>query len=63
MEHYDCIMQQEVLDIVSHVKLTHKCRGVKKYRSCISPLIKKHCSVAAVDEFDRSVHQFGCLIH
>ncbi|XGW03817.1 hypothetical protein V3C99_015175 [Haemonchus contortus] len=71
MTHYDCIMEQEAMgrgNCRRHImgeampgKDEHKCRGVKAYRACLAPQLKKHCHPGALSEFDSSVRQFGCL--
>ncbi|KAL6742906.1 hypothetical protein Aduo_016001 [Ancylostoma duodenale] len=72
MGHYDCIMEQEALgkgNCRRHImgeaipgKDEHKCRGVKSYRACLAPHLKRNCGVGALKEFDESVRQFGCLV-
>ncbi|VDM70192.1 unnamed protein product [Strongylus vulgaris] len=72
MEHYDCIMEQEALrkgNCRRHImgeavpgKDEHKCRGVKLYRACLAPFLKKDCAPGALGEFDASVRQFGCIV-
>ncbi|WKY11917.1 hypothetical protein Q1695_003471 [Nippostrongylus brasiliensis] len=72
MTHYDCIMEQEATgrgNCRKHIigeavpgKDQHKCKGVKPYRACLAPYLKKHCQPGALEEFDASVRQFGCQL-
>uniref|UniRef100_A0A158P8Y3 DUF19 domain-containing protein n=1 Tax=Angiostrongylus cantonensis TaxID=6313 RepID=A0A158P8Y3_ANGCA len=73
MKHYDCIMEQEALGrgncrqyILGEAmpgKDEHKCHGVKEYRECLVPHLRKHCQPEAIDEFDATIRQFGCYTH
>ncbi|VDM62125.1 unnamed protein product [Angiostrongylus costaricensis] len=73
MKHYDCIMEQEALgrgNCRQHIlgeaipgKDERKCHGVKEYRECLVPYLRKHCQPGAIDEFDATIRQLGCYTH
>ncbi|VDM48383.1 unnamed protein product [Toxocara canis] len=71
MRQYDCLMELEVLNldgcrqfvegVAEPSKDQRKCRGVKQYYDCMKPSIIRRCNTGALNEFERSIEEFGCV--